>query len=72
MKKHVDLCSAVEFTAAHSRSTKSPEEEEITLLCFFSIGASITFGQEILCLPYAGFFFSVPVERETLLVSGQG
>ena len=35
--------------------TKSPKEEEKSLY-FFCIGASISIGREIWCLPYAGFF----------------
>ena len=34
MDKHVDLCSAVECTAAQPRLTKSPEEEEKSLYVF--------------------------------------
>ena len=56
MDKNVDLCSAVECTAAHPRLTKSPEEEEKPFYVFFCIGASISNGPEIRCLPYAGFF----------------
>ena len=56
MDKNVDQGSAVECTAAHPGLTKSPEEEEISLYVFFCIGASISIGREIRCLPYAGFF----------------
>ena len=56
MDKNVDLCSAIEFIKAHPRLTKSPIEEETFLYVFFCIGASISIGQEIRCLPYAGFF----------------
>ena len=56
MDKNVDLCSAVKYTAAHPRLTKSPKEEEKSLYVFFCIGASISIGREIRCLPYAGFF----------------
>ena len=55
MDKNVDQGSAVECTAAHPRLTKSPEEEEKSLYVFFSIRASISIGQEICCLPSAGF-----------------
>ena len=34
MDKNVDLCSAVECTAAHPRLTKSPKEEEKSLYVF--------------------------------------
>ena len=60
MNKNVDLCSAVECTAAHPRLTKSPEEEEKFLYVFFCIRASISIGQEIRCLPYAVFFQHLP------------
>ena len=53
MDKNVDQCSAVEYTAAHSRLTKSREEEKILVVSFF-IGAYISIDQEIWCLPYAG------------------
>ena len=56
MNKNVDQGSAVECTAAHHRLTKSPKEEEKSLYVFFCVGASISIGREILCLPYAGFF----------------
>ena len=52
---NLDLCSAVECTAAHLRLTKSPEEEEKSLYVFFCISAYISIGREIRCLPYAGF-----------------
>ena len=55
MDKNVDLCSALEFIRAHPRLTKSPIEEETFLYVFFCIGASISIGREMLCLPYAGF-----------------
>ena len=55
MDKNVDQGSAVECTAAHLVSTKSPEEEENSLYVFFCIGASISICQELRCLPYAGF-----------------
>ena len=55
MDKNVDLCSALEFITAHPRLTKSPIEEETFLYVFFCIGASISIGREIRCLPYAGF-----------------
>ena len=55
MDENVDLCSAVECTSAHPRLTKSPEEEK-SLYVFFCIGASISIGWEIRCLPCAGFF----------------
>ena len=58
MDKNVDQCSAEECTAAHPLLTKSPKEEERPLyVFFFCISASISMGQEILCLPYAGFLF---------------
>ena len=56
MDNNVDQGSAVECTAAHPRLTKSPKEEEKSLYIFFSIGASISIGREIRCLPYAGSF----------------
>ena len=56
MDKNVDQCSAVECTAAQPRLTKSPKEEEKSLYVFFCVGASISIGREIWCLPYAGFF----------------
>ena len=56
MNKNLDLCSAVECTAAHPRLTKSPKEEEKSLYAFFCISAFISIGQEIWCIPYAGFF----------------
>ena len=55
MNKNVDQGSAVESTAAHSRLTKSPEENQIPYK-FFCIGAFISIGREIRCLPYVGFF----------------
>ena len=55
MDKNVDQGSAVECTAAHPRLTKYPEEEEKSLYVFFCVGASISIGREIRCLPYAGF-----------------
>ena len=55
MDKNVDQVSAVECTAAQPRLTKSPKEEEKSLCVFFCIGASISIGREIRCLPYAGF-----------------
>ena len=58
MDKNVDLCFAVECTAAQPRLTKSPEEEEKSLYVFFFVGASISICREIRCLPYAGFFSS--------------
>ena len=58
MDKNVDQCSAVECTAAHPRLTKSLKEEEKSLYVFFCIGASISIGREIRCLPYEGFFSS--------------
>ena len=57
MDKNVVLCSALEFITAHPRLTKSPLEEETFLNVFFCIGASISIGREIRCLPYAGFFW---------------
>ena len=59
MDKNVDQGSAVECTAAHPRLTKSPKEEEKSLYVFFCVGASISIGQEIWCLPYAGFFLEI-------------
>ena len=59
MDKNVDLCSALEFITAHPRLTKSPIEEERFLYVFFCIGASISIGREIRCLPYAGFFLNL-------------
>ena len=56
MDTNVDQCSAVESIAAHPRLTKSPEKEEKSLYVFFCVGASISIGREIRCLPYAGFF----------------
>ena len=56
MGKNVDQGVAVEGTATHHRFTKSPKEEEKSLYIFFCIGASISIGQEIRCLPYAFFF----------------
>ena len=56
MNENVDLCSAVECTTAHPRLTKSTKEEEKSLYVFFCIGASISIGREIWCLPYARFF----------------
>ena len=57
MDKNVDQGSAVECTIAHPRLTKTPEEEEKAMyFFFFFIGASISIGREIRCLPYAGFF----------------
>ena len=56
MDKNVNLCSALEFITAHPRLTKSPKEEETFLYVFFCIGASISIGREIQCLPHAGFF----------------
>ena len=50
----------MECRAAHPRLTKSPEEEEKAMYVFlFFIGASISIGREILCLPYAGFLINV-------------
>ena len=57
MDKNVDQSSAVECTAAHSRLTKSPQEEDKSFYVFFCVGASISIGREIRCLPYAGFFY---------------
>ena len=44
-------------TVAHPRLTKFPEGEGKSLYVFFCIGASISIGREIWCLPYAGFLF---------------
>ena len=55
MDKNVDQGSAVECTAVHPRLTKYPEEEEKSLYVVFCVGASISIGREIRCLPYAGF-----------------
>ena len=60
MNKNVDLCSAVECTAAHPHVNKIPQEEDKSLYVFFCIGASISIGREIGCLPYAGFFTQGP------------
>ena len=57
MYKNVDQFAAVECTAALPRLTKSHKEEEKSLYVFFCIGASISIGREIRCLPYAGIFF---------------
>ena len=57
INKNIDQNYAVECTAAHHRLTKSPEEEEKPCIFFFGIGAYISIGQEIWCLPYAGFCF---------------
>ena len=56
MNEKVDLCSAVEYTAAHTPLTIFPEEEEKSFYVYFYIGAYISIGREIRCLPYAGFF----------------
>ena len=56
MDKNVDKNSAVECTSAQPRLTKSPEEEEKYFS--FCISVSISIGQEIRCVPYAGFFFN--------------
>ena len=56
MNTNVDQYSAVECTAAHPRLTKSPKEEEKSMFVFFCIGASISIGREIRCLPYVEFF----------------
>ena len=55
MDTNVDQGSAVECTAAQPRLTKSPKEEEKSLYDFFCIGASVSIGREIRCLPYSGF-----------------
>ena len=51
MDKNVDQGSAVECTTAQPRLTKSPKEEEKSLYVFFCVGASISIGREIRCLP---------------------
>ena len=51
---YVDQGSDVECTASHPRLTKSTEKEERSMYVFFCMGASISIGQEIWCLPYAG------------------
>ena len=56
MDKNVDQGSAVEYTAAHPRLTKSPKEEEKSLHFFVCVGGSISIGRKIRSLPYAGFF----------------
>ena len=55
INKNVDQGSAVECIAAHPRLTKFPEEEENPCMFFFCIGAFISIGREIRCLPYAEF-----------------
>ena len=52
MDTNVDQGFAEECTAAHPRWIKSPEEEEKSFYVF-CIGASISIGREIRCLPYA-------------------
>ena len=59
MDKNGDHGSAIECTGAHIRLTKSPKEEEKSLYVLFCIGASISIGREIRCLPYAGFFLLI-------------
>ena len=34
------------------------KDQEVNSRIFFSIGATIRIGQKLLCLPYAGFFYS--------------
>ena len=66
MDKNVDQGSAVECTAAQPRLTKSPKEEEKSFYVFFCVGASISIGREIQCLPYAGFLI-VRIPKSLLL-----
>ena len=55
MNKIVDLCSAVECTAAHPRLTKSTEEEEKALYIFFSVSVLLLASVEK---------FGVPLPRQ--------
>ena len=55
MDKTVDQGPAAECTAAHPCLTNPPKKKKILVSFFFRIGASVSIGQEIWCLPYAGF-----------------
>ena len=72
INKNVDLCSAVECTAAHPRLTIVPKEEEKSLYVFFCIGASISISREILCLCMrdSSFFLLLFLDKVVKLIGG--
>ena len=60
MDKNVDQGSVVVYTAAPLNKISGRRRKII--VCFICVGASISIGREIWCLPYAGFFFYKVVE----------
>ena len=57
-------CTALHCTTLHSTSLHCPALHcTVALYASFCIGASISIGREIRCLPYAGFLFHTSLKK---------